>query len=102
MTAEAIVIAIIGSGALSSLITGLFAMRMKRQAKDNGVSDGVTYLLYDTIKTRGREYIADGRIHAEDLQDLTRAWTVYHDELEGNGYLDKIMHDVNNLPLVKD
>ena len=102
ITVGTIVIAIIGSGALSSFITGIFAMRARKQDKDNGISDGVKYLLYDNIKTRGREYIADGHIHAEDLQDIVRAWSVYHDELNGNGYLDKIMHDVKALPLAAD
>lgn len=99
VSAEAIIVAILGSGALAALINGIFAIKAKAKERANGVSDGVRYLLYDNIKTRGREYIAAGKIELEDLQDIVRAWTVYHDELGGNGLLDKIMSDVKSLPL---
>ncbi|MBQ1982242.1 MAG: hypothetical protein II229_03355, partial [Clostridia bacterium] len=35
----------------------------------------------------------------EDLEDLTRMWACYHDDLEGNGYLDSLMAAVKRLPI---
>ena len=94
-----IIIAIIGSGALTALITNLFTMIKDRKDKSHGIAEGVQLLLYDRIKYLSKSYIKDGQISPEDLEDLTRMWTCYHDDLEGNGYLDSLMAAVKRLPI---
>ena len=93
------VIAIIGSGALSALITGLIHLREQKLKKDDGIKAGVRILLYDRIKHLGLTYIQQGYITADALEDLEHMHEIYHRELNGNGYLDSIMNLVRRLPI---
>lgn len=92
-----ILIAVLGSGALSAIISGIFGLIRDRRAKNDGVRAGVRQLLYDKIKYLGRKYIAKGEVSEEDLEDLICMHRIYHDELSGNGYLDNVMSEVMKL-----
>lgn len=96
-----ILIAILGSGVLSTIISGIFALvsqsKTQKQKNTDGVSKGVRQLLYDRIKYLGRCYISDGTISAEDLEDLMQMHGIYHTDLGGNGYLDNLMEQVLSL-----
>lgn len=94
-----IIIAIIGSGALSAAVSAIVAAVINHAKRKHGVSAGTQVLLYDRIKFLGKHYIADGEIAAEDLEDLIEMHRVYHDELAGNGYLDTLMEQVKKLPI---
>ena len=98
---KAIVVAIISSGALSTLISGLFNLWQMRKKKQDGVREGIKILLYDRIKHLGKAYIERGYITAEELEDLTTMHEIYHDPdgLNGNGFLDAIMRNVKALPI---
>ena len=96
---EAVIIAVIGSGALSAVISGIFQATQNRARKNEGICAGTRILLYDRIKYLGRKHIADGFISAEDLEDLIAMHNVYHNDLKGNGYLDSVMNAVKNLPI---
>ena len=67
---EAVIIAVIGSGALSAVISGIFQVLQGKSQKEKGIGAGTRILLYDRIKYLGRKHIADGFISAEDLEDL--------------------------------
>ena len=54
-------------------------------------------ILYDRIKHLAKVYIKRGWISVEEYEDLKRMHKVYHDDLEGNGFLDSIMAEVDNL-----
>ncbi len=54
-------------------------------------------ILYDRIKHLAKTYIKRGYITVEEYEDLKRMHEVYHGPLEGNGFLDGIMGDVNKL-----
>lgn len=56
--------------------------------------------MYDRIKHMAKSYIERGTITAEELEDLTNMHKVYHNELKGNGFLDKLMEKVYALPVV--
>ena len=56
--------------------------------------------LYLSIKRDGKSYLQRGSISAEELEDLVNAHKVYHDVLEGNGFLDSLMEKVKQLPVV--
>lgn len=94
-----IIIAIIGSGALTAVITNIFTIIKERKSQSKGIAEGVQLLLYDRIKYLSKSYIKDSQISPEDLEDITRMWSCYHDDLEGNGYLDSLMGAVKKLPL---
>ena len=92
-----ILIAVLGSGALSAIISGIFGLIRDRRAKNDGVRAGVRQLLYDKIKYLGRKYIAKGEVSEEDLEDLIDMHKIDHGELSGNGYLDNVMGEVMKL-----
>lgn len=105
MTNE-ILIAIAGSGFFAAVVSAganiyLWKLNDKKQKEDQNkdVKDGLQVLLYDRIKCLGLRYISAGMITSEDMEDLMRMHKVYHDKLNGNGYLDHIMDEVYKLPI---
>ena len=54
-------------------------------------------LLYDRIKFLAKSYIDRGYVTVEELEDLNRMHSVYHDsdKLNGNGFLKELMNTVN-------
>lgn len=90
-----IVIAIIGSGALSTLITALVNAYTKKKEKD----DDITLLLYHDIRSEADAHIAAGEIHRDDLEVLIKMHKRYHDR-GGNGYLDRRMEQVYKLKII--
>lgn len=99
MTTQAIIIAIISSGAFSVFISWLLSRLDKNKDKKTGISKGVQIILYDRIKYLCRCYIQQGEITANDLEDLERMWNVYHNDLDGNGFLDALMSEVRKLSI---
>lgn len=99
MTAQAIVLAIISSGAFSAFIAWLLNRIDKKRDRKTGVTMGVQVLLYDRIKYLCKYYIKQTYISAGDLEDLERMWKVYHNDLLGNGFLDALMSEVKKLPI---
>ena len=99
---QPIIIAIIGSGALTALITNIFNIYRDRKSHEDGIAEGVQLLLYDRIKYLCKGYISLGQIAPDDLEDLSRMWECYHnpDGLNGNGYLDSLMQAVRRLPII--
>lgn len=54
-------------------------------------------ILYDRIKHLAKSYIDCGYVTVEELEDLNRMHSVYHDsdKLNGNGFLKDLMRTVN-------
>ncbi len=94
-----IVCAIIGSGALSSVISALIGKYQLGKQKDDAVIRGLRALLRDRINERGQEYIDRGYIDPTELDELIALHAVYHNDLGGNGYLDTLMQNVKTLPI---
>ena len=95
-----LIAAILGSSALSAVISGLFGLAQTRRKRHDGVSAGVQQLMYDRIKYLCKAHLSRGRIASNDLEDLIRMHKIYHDDLNGNGYLDELMDAVEDLPII--
>lgn len=89
-----IIIAIIGSGALSTVIS--FVLQALKDRKRSNRID--KFLLLHLIEETCRDAIADGRVCREDLQKLDEMYTMYKD-IGGNGYADAIVSRVKALPV---
>lgn len=59
----------------------------------------VRELLYDRIKHLGKAYLDRGYISTEELEDFINMHKIYHNTLEGNGFLDEIVRQVKALPI---
>lgn len=101
-----VLVLIFSSSAVSALVTGGFGLinrrldkKEKKSKTETALIIGMQELLCDRIKERGVQYINRGSIKTEELEDILRMNQVYHDQLGGNGFVAKIMHEVNNLPI---
>lgn len=58
-------------------------------------------ILYDRIKHLAKSYISQEFVTVEDLEDINRMHSVYHDpdKLDGNGFLRDLMNTVNTLEI---
>ena len=105
----ALIIGGVFSGAFLSSLVQLIIWKLNRKAaKDDKACDGdkqiknaLRILMYDRIKYLGRCYIEKGFITADDLEDLVAMHKCYHDDLDGNGFLDTLMAQVKALPIRK-
>ena len=102
-----ILVAIIGSGVLSTLISCIFtaaANRRKAKAEANKEDEALVIamrqLYYGRIKRHAKHYIAAGKITSEELEDIVEDHRIYHDVLGGNGYLDNLMSKVRGLDII--
>lgn len=67
--------------------------------KTSALQSGLREILYDRIKFLCRKYVSEGKLREEDYKSLRRMWNVYHEELEGNGFLDGEMKEVDKLEI---
>lgn len=102
----------LGGGFSAALVSGLIQLllwRLNRKAAkedkcnegDNQVKNALRILLYDRIKYLGRCYIDQGFVIADDLEDIVEMHKCYHDDLDGNSFLDTLMAQVKALPIRK-
>jgi hypothetical protein len=54
-------------------------------------------MLYDRIKHLAKTYIKRDYITVEEYEDLKRMHKVYHNEMNGNGFLDGLMNEIEEL-----
>lgn len=94
-----IILAFLGSSALASLISGIFSLITNKKSTDGDIKAGLRILLYHQIKEFGRRAIAQDSISSDDLEDFLRMHQIYHDKLEGNGFLDDLVKKVTHLPV---
>ena len=93
--AKEIIIAIIGSGVLSTVISALVSARQSK----NAMTDGLKHVLYFQIRQGCLEAIKEGSIDDDSLRAIMEAWALYHGKLGGNGYLTALMDKVRQLPV---
>ena len=99
MRAE-ILAAILGSGVLSTIISGIFAIIQAHRSRKHGMVSAIRILLYDRIKHLGKHYIQQGCITYDDLEDFLKMHESYHNDVYGNGYLDSIVENVKKIKIV--
>lgn len=97
-----IICAVLGSGALSALVSGLFNVATARKKQEGGTHAGVRILLESTIRERCESYIARGSITADELSHLHRMWQCYHDDMNGNGFLNALMSACSKLRIEEE
>ena len=93
MNYTTIIVAIIGSGALNTLLAYLLSLRDKRK----GIQEASRLLMKDRLRFLCTHYIQQGWIYEDELEDLMAMHNCYHESLKGNGFLDKQMERVNEL-----
>lgn len=93
-----IIIALIGSGALSAVVSGAVTLISKRMDKKNANNDLLLAIARDRIKHNCRKFIEVGEVTLDELEDLENLHVCYHDG-GGNGYCESLMQKVRALPV---
>lgn len=93
MDATTIIVAIIGSGVLNTILNYLISLKEKKK----GVNQSLRLLMKDRLRFLCMHYIEQGWIYQDELEDIMAMHKCYHDDLNGNGFLDKMMTKVTNL-----
>lgn len=101
-----IVLAIIGGGVGAAIVSGIFSIvlwKIQRNAQKNDdlseIKVAMKALFYRNIKMDAKKYIESGSITSEELEDLIEEHRIYHETLDGNGFLDSLMQTVKRLPV---
>lgn len=95
---ESIIVAIIGSGALSAVISGVFQLLAKKNEKKTASGKALLALLWDSTDSLGQRYIEEGSITADELHRILTMFEAYKG-LGGNGYMDTLIDNVKRLPI---
>lgn len=69
------------------------------EKKTDAQSEALKYIMYDRILFLGREYIKKQEITFDERRILNAMHNSYHNGLGGNGDLNTLMKEVNELPL---
>ncbi len=106
----AIVGGLLGGSAVAAFINQIgdyLKTRLKQKQKAEESEDhtitafrtALKWVLYDRIRYLGQAYIKDGAVDFDDRRILHEMHQCYHTGLGGNGDLDSLMKQVNDLPL---
>lgn len=88
-----ILVAVIGSGLFNKLLDVI----LTKKNKNDGVQQAARLLMKDRLRFLCVHYIQQGWIYEDELEDLIAMHNCYHNDLKGNGFLDKQMARVNEL-----
>lgn len=95
--ATTIVLAIIGSGAFSTVVNAICNYYSDKRKDKDGVQSAIRLLLKDQLRYLCMRCIKQSWIYEDELDDLITMHRVYHDGLGGNGYLDTLLGKVKAL-----
>ena len=96
---EAIIIAILGSGAFSALVSGVVSMISERRKEKKGDSKCIMMLMADAIYTKGERLSKEDKVESEELKLFVDMYDLYKKK-GGNGYADDLKNKVTSKPLM--
>lgn len=114
---QAIIVALIAasSGSITALVNSRIEARKKKREKDDntekilkkldemeakisGLERAQRITMHERIKRLAAKYCEAGQISFADYEIIKQMHEIYHNDLHGNGFLDAVMEDVDNLP----
>lgn len=91
-----IIVAIIGSGALSALVSGIVSLINANKKSKTGLDKAVQLLLLGEIERQTDRYIETGSLTREQFKRYQETYDAYK-ALNGNGYAEGMMSNVRSL-----
>lgn len=96
---QIVISAVAGSG-VTAIILALLQRKWAKDDKSDAIVEALKVLMVDRVRHLGQSYMADGAISLADKEALEEMHRVYK-ALGGNGHLNTIMAEVEDLPLRK-
>lgn len=96
---QIVVSAVAGSG-VTAIILALLQRKWAKDDKSDAIVEAIKVLMVDRVRYLGQSYIAAGSIRLSDKEALEEMHRAYK-ALGGNGHLNTIMAEVEDLPLRK-
>ena len=91
-----IIIAILGSGVVSTLISCLFQMHSDKKKNLTRFEEGMRLLLLSAMKMTGRAILQEGTVTKDDYDSFCATYNAYK-SLDGDGWADGIKKQVDDL-----
>lgn len=66
-----------------------------------GIERAQKITMHERIKRLAAKYCENGQISYSDYEIIKQMHEIYHNDLHGNGFLDAVMEDVDNLPKIR-
>lgn len=95
---ENIIIAILGSGAFSALVTGIINLINARQKAKKGSDEMILMLTASQLYMMGESIITRGAVTFKELELFNDMYDLYKKK-EGNGYVDDLKKRISALPI---
>lgn len=95
---EAIWIAIISSGILSTLLVQLLNWIKERRKKPTQIDNALQWLMRDRLEHLMTKALVAGETTMHDKQFIHRGYQFYHD-LGGNGDMTELVKEYDELPI---
>lgn len=93
-----IIVAIIGSGALSAIISGVFSLIREKKSGTVKMQEGMKLLLLSSLKRDGKDILKDGKVSKQDYDAFIASYNAYK-ELGGDGWADMIKSQIEQLEI---
>lgn len=97
-----IILAILGSGAFSGLLATVISTintnKQKKKDDTKKLEVGLRLILLSTLKRDGNDLITKGSVSKEDYEAFLASYNAYK-ALEGDGWADKVLKQVSELPV---
>lgn len=94
-----IIVAIIGTGVLNTVVSYSLTAYQKKKDKESGVQKASRLLMKQQLRSLCSHYIQQNWIYEDELEDLIDMHKIYHDDLNGNGFLNEMMERVKDLEI---
>lgn len=91
-----IIIAIIGSGALSALVSGGIALLNGKRKAKRGIDRAVSFLILGELERQFDKLVAKGKCSRKDMKRFREVYDTYK-SLGGDGYADDMLEAIKEL-----
>lgn len=91
-----IIIAILGSGVISTIISCIFQYINQKKTNQTQFETGMSLLLLSSLKRDGKDLLAQGSVSKNDYDSFMATYKAYK-ALGGDGWADGIKDDVDHL-----
>lgn len=96
-----IILSAVTSSGITAIILAVMQRKWAKDDRQDAVVAALKVLMVDRVRYLGQRYVAEGCISLSDKETIKDMHSAYK-ALGGNGHLNTIMEEVEDLPLRKE